>query len=128
MFKSKSKSASRAWRCEQAVAFIYWDKARKGCHVCGENRPSCLDCHHLRPEEKEYNIGWMAYNGISPSKILAEVVKCVVLCSNCHRVEERGTGFDKVPFEVPATFRPLPICRLSNEKLLEKIMLSGSAT
>lgn len=55
-----------------------------GCAKCGEKRFYVLDFHHKNPEEKEYNINTMRVS-YSLEKIQAEIDKCVVLCSNCHR-------------------------------------------
>lgn len=53
-----------------------------GCVVCGESRIEVLDLHHLNPNIKEDNI-----SRLSRKKMLVESKKCVVLCSNCHRME-----------------------------------------
>lgn len=54
------------------------------CCVCGENEPACLDFHHTDPSEKEYTISTIVHTH-SWEKIVNEINKCVVLCSNCHR-------------------------------------------
>lgn len=56
------------------------------CIRCGENRWPCIDFHHRDPNEKEYSISRMIRR-CSKEKILAEIAKCDVLCSNCHRIE-----------------------------------------
>lgn len=53
------------------------------CICCGEDEPACLDFHHLDPNEKDFQIAGSQQR--SWTKILAEIEKCVVLCSNCHR-------------------------------------------
>ncbi len=60
-------------------------KRDKRCERCGEDHIACLDFHHTR--DKDFNIGGAIYSCISKKKILAEVEKCIVLCSNCHRKE-----------------------------------------
>ena len=59
-------------------------KSKLQCEVCGEAHPSCLEFHHTDPKEKDSHVsygvhfwGW--------DRVLAEVKKCQVLCSNCHR-------------------------------------------
>lgn len=52
------------------------------CADCGLDHPAILDFHHLDPSEKEYQIARLT----SKKRILHEVAKCVVLCSNCHRI------------------------------------------
>ena len=53
------------------------------CGLCGlADVPSVFDFHHLTPDQKEFTIG----NGIKAwERVVAEVTKCVMLCSNCHR-------------------------------------------
>lgn len=53
------------------------------CEKCGEDRIYVLDFHHKNPEEKEFTIGRNEIN--SEERIIKEIQKCVVLCSNCHR-------------------------------------------
>ena len=66
-----------------------------GCQICGYNEhPSVLIFHHKNPKEKEFNIG---NKRVSKKRLLKEIKKCVVLCSNCHRVitfEEGVFKFD----------------------------------
>lgn len=54
------------------------------CLLCGYNR--CIDAlcaHHLNPDEKVFGL---SYKGMCRSweKVLEELKKCVLLCSNCH--------------------------------------------
>lgn len=60
---------------------------RKECETCGETHPACLDFHHRDPREKEIDLAKVAIQGWSEKKIMAEIEKCAVLCSNCHRKE-----------------------------------------
>lgn len=59
-----------------------------GCAICGECEPVALDLHHTDPTVKEDNPSSMLSG--STKKLLAEVRKCVVLCSNCHRKVHAG--------------------------------------
>lgn len=52
------------------------------CEVCGEKRPWLLDFHHKNSDDKENE-----YNKISLSSwdmIEQEIIKCSLLCRNCH--------------------------------------------
>lgn len=53
---------------------------------CGENHPATLDFHHTNPSEKDRNIteGVSRFRW-SKERVLREIKKCKVLCSNCHR-------------------------------------------
>lgn len=68
---------------------IAWYKGLKRdlkCAKCGENHPACLDFHHLDPEKKELTIA-SDMRRYSKETLLAEIDKCIILCSNCHRKE-----------------------------------------
>jgi hypothetical protein len=55
------------------------------CKECGEAHPACLDFHHEDPAEKDLAIASAISKGWSIRRLEAEVAKCRVLCSNCHR-------------------------------------------
>ena len=55
------------------------------CAHCGESYPDVVyDFHHLDPTTKEIsaNLRHRSFNSA-----LKEVKKCIMLCSNCHRIE-----------------------------------------
>lgn len=53
------------------------------CCVCGYNKcVDALEFHHIDPLEKEFSISSVC---TSWEKIVNEVKKCIMLCSNCHR-------------------------------------------
>ncbi len=56
-------------------------KSTLSCEKCGESHPACLDFHHR--DEKLESVSKMRCWSIN--KILEEIKKCSVLCSNCHR-------------------------------------------
>lgn len=56
------------------------------CRVCGEDHPAALDFHHKDPATKEYSVARMVTGPYNLEQLKAEVDKCEVLCSNCHRV------------------------------------------
>lgn len=63
------------------------------CTDCGQRFPLiCMDFDHLGAEPKEDEISTMVHRLTSEKRILAEIAKCEVVCSNCHRVRtlERG--------------------------------------
>jgi hypothetical protein len=60
-----------------------------GCEICGYSRcPSALTFHHLDPATKSFTIA--GGHTRSRESLLAEIKKCVLLCSNCHREVEVG--------------------------------------
>lgn len=56
-----------------------------GCRDCGINNPVLLDFHHVGV--KRVKVSGLISNNRSRSRILEEIGQCVVLCSNCHRLE-----------------------------------------
>lgn len=73
---------------EDNLKFMRRYKSFCGCSVCAEREPVALDLHHLDPLLKEDSpaslLGW------SRESLKAEIRKCVVLCSNCHRKFHAG--------------------------------------
>lgn len=61
-------------------------KKNLSCVRCGMDHPACLDFHHTDPTGKENSITNATKNW-SWERILQEIQKCIVLCSNCHRIE-----------------------------------------
>ena len=66
-------------------------KLERGCAHCGyKEDPVALDFHHENREDKIINVSshwktsWKQYE-----KMKEEMKKCIVLCSNCHRIEEK---------------------------------------
>lgn len=55
------------------------------CQKCEDQRWYVLDFHHRDVNKKERSVSYMVKNGFSKDKILDEMKKCDVLCSNCHR-------------------------------------------
>ena len=60
-------------------------KEKEECEKCGEDHPGVLDYHHNGCEKKEDTISNMVNDLIPKKKIIAEIEKCIILCSNCHR-------------------------------------------
>lgn len=54
------------------------------CVVCSEHHSSCLEFHHIDPTHKDMNIS-TSLNDVGVETLTAELMKCVVVCANCHR-------------------------------------------
>lgn len=52
------------------------------CEMCGETNLFKLSFHHIDPNEKEFNL--QELRSRRWSKIEKEIIKCKVLCRNCH--------------------------------------------
>ena len=66
-------------------------KIKKGCDHCGYNKEAvALDFHHENREDKIINVSshwktsWKQFE-----KMKKEMEKCIILCANCHRIEEK---------------------------------------
>jgi hypothetical protein len=57
------------------------------CGLSGEDNAWALEFHHRDPETKIALVSTLVAAGSSKKKIMAEVEKCEVVCSNCHRKE-----------------------------------------
>lgn len=60
-------------------------KSKLKCVKCDENHPACLEFHHDDPNEKEYNVSELIRTTYSIKKIIKEIEKCTIFCSNCHK-------------------------------------------
>lgn len=57
--------------------------------MCGETDPTVLDFHHRRSEKKKFNMSDAITDGMAWEKVIVEANKCVLLCSNHHRLLHR---------------------------------------
>jgi len=83
--KNKAKYIKRArQRIHTVVTWLNEYKRQAGCKVCGEDHPPCLEFHHKNPKKKEAAVADLAKTA-SIDRIKKELIKCTVLCANCHR-------------------------------------------
>jgi len=67
-------------------------KKQLSCVDCGESRTATLDFHHTDPKNTDKKVHKLVSDGHTRARLLKEIEKCIVLCSNCHRIhheEER---------------------------------------
>jgi hypothetical protein len=68
-------------------AWIDEYKTAKGCCKCGYNvHPVALELNHIDPSTKEFTVSRCLGSGYTWDKVLAEIEKCDVMCSNCHQI------------------------------------------
>jgi len=62
-------------------------KSRYGCCDCSVKHlpPYVYDLHHLEPDTKEGAVSRLIRTS-SWERIKNEIKKCIILCSNCHRI------------------------------------------
>jgi hypothetical protein len=79
LLKQKSEQLTSVQKRRQKLINI---KSQMGCGGCGYKDGNILQFHHIYPKDKEYNItGYL-----SIAKTLYEILKCEILCANCHRL------------------------------------------
>lgn len=55
------------------------------CSQCGYDRNlAALTWHHLDPTLKRFSLDLRSLSNRSAAEIETEVLKCIVLCANCH--------------------------------------------
>lgn len=97
--KNKQKMKIQAKEITQRWKNIYqMIKEKYGCLLCKENRGACLDFHHLNSDIKGDIVSKMINAVRKHETIIPEIKKCIVLCSNCHRLHHAGEL--KVPLDV----------------------------
>lgn len=62
------------------------------CIICGYNRcVDALEFHHENPKEKEFKLG--SGNTLSWDEYKEEALKCILVCSNCHKEIHSKLGY-----------------------------------
>ena len=84
--KYREKNRNSPFKNKRKLEFCLY----KGgcCTECGfkatEKTIPAFDFHHVNPSEKEYTPSDLLMS--EKSKVLKELDKCILLCSNCHRI------------------------------------------
>ena len=78
------KASEQTEKYLEIIEEVKQDKLKGGCSVCGVYHPAILDFHHIDPTKKDFTIAQSRTK--SKEKFLRELDKCIVLCSNCHRI------------------------------------------
>jgi hypothetical protein len=75
--RNQRRSEVRTWVIEY--------KATLKCELCPESRHWCLDFHHKDPSKKDWSISDSLRHARTIEAVKRELIKCQVLCANCHR-------------------------------------------
>lgn len=89
-YSKKARARIKQRKKELKDWYISFKKTLQ-CDECGDSRYYVLDFHHTDPKSKKMDIAQMIRNGYSLANIMKEILKCKVLCSNCHREERWKT-------------------------------------
>jgi hypothetical protein len=66
--------------------YLYQHREQQGCVDCGIKDPRVLEFDHLK--NKKFNLGQAhMIRGLTIAQVKREVKKCVVRCSNCHKIK-----------------------------------------
>lgn len=85
--KKYDKDALRKRRAKH-YQIINRIKLECGCEHCGyDENPTALQFHHVDKSTKKFTISANVHGNIM--RILREIEKCIVLCANCHAIEEQ---------------------------------------
>ena len=83
---NKEKYAANVRRRKQEYREWFTElRESLSCTRCPEKHMAVLDFHHLDDNEKYDSVSVMVNDMVPKKKILKEIEKCIVLCSNCHR-------------------------------------------
>jgi hypothetical protein len=110
------------------IKVLIWDEfTRGGCAVCHESCPAVLDAHHVDPRKKEQAMAVLKYDGASVERYYAEALKCVCLCSNCHRKVHAGLlacpGIRKLEFEAGSPVATVLASKTGGRKYARSVLL-----
>lgn len=83
--KCFNKYCTNRWIQRKIQAIEYKGNSCVDCKISYPNAPYVIfDFHHLDPEQKDTD--WTKLRLRSWDKIVIELDKCDLLCSNCHRI------------------------------------------
>lgn len=103
-FRKRKLAATRAWRKRNRSYFRKWDKnyrarntqllnelKNKPCADCGKSYPPyVMDFDHINGTKKDAVSRISGKGHGTRQALLAEVAKCEVVCSNCHRIRSHN--------------------------------------
>jgi type VI protein secretion system component VasA len=73
---------------ERKRELVQWVRKQKTkCERCGFDHPAALVFHHRDPAYKDLSIAAAITSGWGRERIAKEILKCEVVCANCHAIE-----------------------------------------
>lgn len=90
----KRHMANVAVAKKKRMAEIAWqvnELKKQPCMDCGKKFPPiCMDWDHRVGSDKIKDVSGMVMRAWSADKIFAEIKKCDLVCSNCHRIRSKN--------------------------------------
>ena len=91
---SKSSEAVKEWRKNTKTKMVICMGFK--CQICGYSKSmNALEFHHIDPKEKDFSFGSSRGSPQKWETLKEELLKCILLCSNCHK--EVHEGITKLP-------------------------------
>lgn len=86
--KHREEYIARALRQKERLKAVYREAKDGPCADCGLRHPHyVMDFDHREGETKLFNVSELnAHRWVSIQQLEAEIAKCDLVCSNCHRV------------------------------------------
>lgn len=85
-YKKSSKNANPSLKRRNSI-WVHAQKVGKPCTDCHRKFPAiCMDFDHVDSRNKEYCVSVLVATCASIKRIMMEIAKCELVCSNCHRI------------------------------------------
>jgi hypothetical protein len=82
VYLRKARERTKRKRAENRKIIWKWKEVR-GCAICGEKDPRCLDAHHVIAAQKKKDVCDLCH--YAEKTVREELDKCMCICANCHR-------------------------------------------
>jgi len=96
--RQKKGRESKALAKEKWKAF----KSTLSCVQCGQSHPATLDFHHIERHPSNRKVNKLLTNK-AYLQAMEETKRCMVLCSNCHRIHHHNERQEKKKKEAEAS-------------------------
>lgn len=110
-------SRVKEWRKNNKLKII--ESMGGKCVCCGYSKSTyAMSLHHINPSEKDISFNKLRSNPIAWNKLVVELRKCVLVCSNCHmeihegitNIPENCNRFDEKYAIVEEKQNKCPVC------------------
>lgn len=83
--KEKIKKRTYALKKKKKQEYLEW-KSTLSCVQCGFSHPAALDFHHVIKKPDNQKVNELVRSGRYKAAYKEATERCIVLCSNCHRI------------------------------------------
>ena len=88
--KNRKKHIAAVKKLKNKLAFFMdtYKRERKcaDCGFSGAQHPYVLDFYHRNDSRKSFDVGSYAQHVLSVKSLSREILKCDLVCANCHRI------------------------------------------